>query len=299
MGSGYRPLEKIASRPDTDIVGVYVRPNPLVENPKKTYPFVNYIEELCQEKELNINQPKKMTPEIIKNITSKEYDFLVSCGYHLLIPEEIINKAKIAAVNIHPGKLPDYRGQSVIEWAMLNGEKEIYMTMHTITNKFDDGDILMEKPVSFKDTDNGNILQGKLYTAAAEILNSFLNNPEQFLTAKRKQETGGNYYHRIKDTDFKIDWNANPDKIKNLTRAMVYPRDGAYGYIDGEKIIIDKATPINLSQSFKNNPGEIIGISDSKIYVASKDKTVFEIPLEAIRNYFNIHDKITLGSLIK
>ena len=299
MGSGYRPLEKLSSRPDISITGVYIRPNPLIENPKKTYPFVNYIEELCQKKNLTIHQPEKMTPEVIENIISEEYDILVSCGYHLLIPEKVVNSARIAAINIHPGKLPEYRGQSVIEWAMLNGEDELYMTMHLITNKFDDGEILMETPVSFKDTDTGNILQGKLYTAAANMLDTFLDDPKKYLAAKRKQELGGNYYHRIKESDLKINWSENYQKIKNITRAMVYPRDGAYGYIGGEKIIIDKVLPLDSYNSLKTNtPGEILKINDSEIYIASKD-SVLSIPLDAIRNYFIIHDKIKLGEIIK
>lgn len=300
MGSGYRPLEKLINRPDTTIEAVYVRPNPLIENPKKAYPFVNYIEELCQKSNLKLNQPSKMTPEIIDDILSKEYDILVSCGYHLLIPEAIVNHAKIAAINIHPGKLPNYRGQSVIEWAMLNGEKELYMTMHQITNKFDEGEIILETAVSFKEKDNGNILQGKLYTTAAEMLNTFLDNPKQYLDNKKKQAPGGKYYHRIKDTDLRIDWSETPQKIHNLARAMTYPRDGAYGYIDEEKIIIDKAnlTSSPISNSLNKDYGKIINITDSEVEVISKE-AIISIPIESIRNYFNIEDKIKVGKIIK
>lgn len=51
------------------------------------------------------------------------------------------------AINIHNGKLPFYRGMMPTFWALLQGESEITITVHTMAEKLDAGSVLREYPV--------------------------------------------------------------------------------------------------------------------------------------------------------
>jgi methionyl-tRNA formyltransferase len=58
------------------------------------------------------------------------------------------------AINIHNGKLPFYRGMMPTFWAMLHGEPEITITVHTMAEKLDAGEVVAEYRVPIGPTDS-------------------------------------------------------------------------------------------------------------------------------------------------
>lgn len=47
-------------------------------------------------------------------------------------------------INIHNGKLPNYRGMMPTFWALLHDEPEVTITVHTMVEKLDAGEVLSE-----------------------------------------------------------------------------------------------------------------------------------------------------------
>ena len=52
--------------------------------------------------------------------------------------------------NCHAGYLPSYRGRSVLNWALINGEKFYGITFHQVNSYIDQGDILLQKNKNFR-----------------------------------------------------------------------------------------------------------------------------------------------------
>jgi methionyl-tRNA formyltransferase len=86
--------------------------------------------------------------EFAKN---NEYDFLVSVSWRHLIPPSVFQKARLGAINIHRGDLPKYAGAEPIKKALQNGEKEIYICSHHITENYDEGKVICKAshPVNY------------------------------------------------------------------------------------------------------------------------------------------------------
>ena len=68
-------------------------------------------------------------------------------------------------VNCHAGMLPKYRGRNVINWAIINGEKELGITVHFIDNKIDTGRWYLKK-IKILKSDDYNTLLNKCYKSA-------------------------------------------------------------------------------------------------------------------------------------
>lgn len=90
------------------------------------------------------------TPEKIRNndeflyeIRSFTVDYFVVVAYGKILPQDILNLPKKMCVNIHGSILPQYRGASPIQSALLHGEKETGVTIIRMTEGMDEGDILM------------------------------------------------------------------------------------------------------------------------------------------------------------
>ncbi len=74
-------------------------------------------------------------------------DAAISWLYSQLLLEEDINKYPAGILNMHGGKLPEYRGASVLQWAIANGETELGITWHQILGAVDSGPIWAETTI--------------------------------------------------------------------------------------------------------------------------------------------------------
>ncbi len=74
-------------------------------------------------------------------------DFIFSFRNYIIIPEKLLKKVNIAAINFHPGS-PKYRGIGCLNYAVLNKEKTYGVTAHLIDKKIDNGKILKIKKFS-------------------------------------------------------------------------------------------------------------------------------------------------------
>ena len=88
-------------------------------------------------------------------LTLDEYDLAVVAGFAYIFTEEEISRPKYGFINCHAGKLPEYRGGSPLNWAIINGEKRIHQCLIQMDSGIDTGDILYE--ASFKPGKNDTI----------------------------------------------------------------------------------------------------------------------------------------------
>ena len=70
----------------------------------------------------------------------------VSCIFPFRIPVITSSSANNKMINIHPGLLPENRGPNPYFWALANNLKN-GLTIHVITNKYDEGAILYRQKI--------------------------------------------------------------------------------------------------------------------------------------------------------
>ena len=58
----------------------------------------------------------------------KDIDMIFIHGYRYRITNDLINNDRFKIVNFHQSLLPDYGGRHPLNWAIINGEKEIGLT---------------------------------------------------------------------------------------------------------------------------------------------------------------------------
>ena len=78
---------------------------------------------------------------------------IYSFNYRRLLPRQILECASIGAFNLHPSKLPAYRGRAPINWVLVNGERETGVTLHYMVARADAGDIVGQETVAIEDRD--------------------------------------------------------------------------------------------------------------------------------------------------
>ena len=102
--------------------------------------------------------------------------FLLSGG---IIKNNILNIENLIVYNAHPGRLPRHRGLSSLEWSIIENYPTS-LTLHTLNNKIDEGDII--KIVDFKPKNNESINDFKKRminfkpTIFSEVIKNIKNN---------------------------------------------------------------------------------------------------------------------------
>ena len=86
-------------------------------------------------------------PLWVKRIRTLSPDILFSFYYRNLVRQPILDIPPAGCLNLHGSLLPKYRGRSPINWVLVNGEKETGVSLHYMTPRPDDGDIVGQKKI--------------------------------------------------------------------------------------------------------------------------------------------------------
>ena len=111
----------------------------------------------------------------IKFITDKNADILLSINVYQKISVETIQTAKVAALNVHFGLLPKFRGMSPHIWALAKNESFIGITVHQVVEKLDEGKIIQQDRIVVNANDSAFELCYRGCVAAQKTIDSALN----------------------------------------------------------------------------------------------------------------------------
>lgn len=93
--------------------------------------------------------------EGLQTLTAIEPDLLVSVGSPEIFEPQVLEAPGIAALNIHNGELPEYRGLFGTFWEVYEGEETGGVTLHHMVPEVDSGPIVRSEKVSL----DGNLFK--------------------------------------------------------------------------------------------------------------------------------------------
>jgi len=203
-------------------------------------------------------------PLWVEKIAALQPDFLFSFYYRDLISPAILDIPRIGCFNLHGSLLPEYRGRAPINWVLINGERETGVTLHYMTPRADDGDIVCQQSVAIADTDTAVSLNEKLVAAAGTMLDQCL--PElKAGTAPRvaQAHAEATYVGARTPDDGAIDWHQPATAIHNLVRAVSRPYPGAFTHRGQHKLTIWESQPTTAGDG--QAPGTVLAIDPLRI----------------------------------
>lgn len=194
-------------------------------------------------------------------------DVVLSINYLTIIPYQFINKFKYGILNAHFGDLPKYRGNACPNWAILNNEKNIFLTVHKMDKDLDSGDIVNK----YKFPINKNTYIGDFYKwVEKKTPKFFLKSINDVLNNKKLIKQRGKILRTFprKKEDSKIELNKGILWNYNLIRASSHPFDGTYCFLNNNlsmKIIVWKAEIVKPKYDILAIDGQIIDKNFEKL----------------------------------
>lgn len=101
-------------------------------------------------------------------------NWIVLAGYTQLLSAELVSEFKGRIVNTHPSLLPKYGGKGMygmrVHEAVLNHhEKETGVTVHIVTEEYDEGPIVAQKKVAVRPDDTPHTLAKRVQEIEKEL----------------------------------------------------------------------------------------------------------------------------------
>lgn len=248
---GVRCLEAILAEGRHEVVGVVVQPGKEHD--------LNNVAGVAQAHQLPIYAPAKVNASDFINLVHEEIqpDLAILSGYTQILREDIINAPHLGTINLHGGKLPDYRGAAPLNWQIVNGETQGGLCIMYVDEGIDTGDIIAQQyyDIGLDDT-IGTVLEKSLEIFPPLLLQVLAQIESGTAIRTSQNPLDGAYYTRRFPRDGLIDWqHMTAKQAYDLVRALSHPYPGAFTTLNGEKLIIWRA--MLLDQKIISVPGRV------------------------------------------
>lgn len=255
------------------VLGIVLRTNPTDAG----------LAALASERAIRVFKPANVNgPKFLEIVSQLNPDLNISVSYDQILRKPILASSKMGFINVHAGKLPYYRGRNVINWAIINGEKEIGITVHFVDEGIDTGDIIVQRtiPVSWTDT------YAEVLDKTVEIIPHAIKEALESISAgtaqKRPQShLPGTYFAKRSLGDEWLDWADSSLNIYNKIRAITKPGPGALTLCDNKKVVIWESKYHPDWPKYKATPGQVVGIVKNRgAVIKTGDSTVIVSKVE-------------------
>ena len=229
-----------------------------IENSKENHLISNNVND-----EDFIFQLKKLRPQIF-----------VVAGFPQIFKKCILEIPKRGILNLHAGKLPEYRGGSPLNWQMINGESEAWISIIQMDEGIDTGIVLGEVSFSINGSDNIVDLHNKANKLFPQLLFGILDKLDDgSIDTKIQDEKKAQYWHQRNDHDGKLEFDdMTSTEVDRMIRALTKPYPGSWGFYQGRIVrLFSSKIP---SISIKGNPGRILYLQGKGPYIICKDKAI-------------------------
>jgi methionyl-tRNA formyltransferase len=187
-------------------------------------------------------------------------DAIVISSFDRILPPSIL--ALSCFINVHYSLLPRYRGRANVNWAIINGESAVGISIHLVAPGLDSGNLLFQESVAIGPNETvtslydrlNEIQECELGAAVARAIGGDIGSPQN--------STAATYGCARVPDDGEIDWSRPTASIDRLVRALTKPFPGAFTHYDTRRLTIIRAEALSITRVYVGRvPGRVVGRS--------------------------------------
>ena len=122
-------------------------------------------------------------------------DLLVSVACPYILKEKLLSMPPLGCINVHHAPLPRYKGMMPTFWQMYHGEKEVGVTIHTMSARVDEGNALLQEQLPIVQGESLDALIRRTKRHGAHCMLKVLHQIAQQTQTRLSLESGpGSYF---------------------------------------------------------------------------------------------------------
>ena len=199
----------------------------------------------------------------------------ISANWLALIEQPVLDLFRLGVLNAHFGDLPRYRGNAVVNWAILNGESAVGACIHRMSGQLDAGPVLLRRHFALGPdtyvTDVYKWGETNMPKWFVEVLAGLAGGTIAAEQQSVDPGAGLRCYPR-RPEDSRIDWRQPVESVYRMVRASSHPFSGAFSTLEASsRVIIWTARPVDSRGPFLAIPGQVCYAIDDDPVIACAD----------------------------
>lgn len=255
-------LNFLVAHQDYDLQLVITNPDKATGRGRVVLP--NAVASWCDDHKVNVSKPKD-SQELASILDKERLDLLITVAYGHILKEELLNRPRYGAINLHYSLLPKYRGAAPVQHAILNGDQITGVTVFKLDAGMDSGPIYLQKETGIEPEETTGDLIARLNLVGVELIDQTLQLIIGGAQPKPQLETDVTFAPKFSKDDGQINWQSPAVDIFNQFRALGN-NPGVFTSLAGEKI---KISEIKMVLTELLAPGAFSVIDDS-LFVGTK-----------------------------
>ena len=200
----------------------------------------------------------------------KDCDLLLTIGYGVLLPAEILGLPHHGCLNLHFSLLPRWRGAAPVQRAIEAGDSLSGVTVFALDPGMDTGPIYLMQSIQIESSERSEELLERLSILGSSLTLDSLTLISDGFTPQAQSAQGVSIAPKFKKSDGQLDWSQSSEQIFNRYRALS-DNPGVWSMLADLRIKIDSLRPSYASDQLK--PGEIL-IDSEKFFVGTSTNVI-------------------------
>jgi methionyl-tRNA formyltransferase len=200
-------------------------------------------------------------------------DVFVTAAYGQILSDALLAIPKRATINIHPSKLPLYRGATPVPAALLDRLSKTAVTILFTVKKLDAGPLILSKDFDIHADESAGELTLRLFSESSLLLEDALSKlKDPTFAGVPQDDTQASYCKKIEKDDGLVAWDQSADHIYSRFRAFL-PWPGSWTVLSDRRVVIVK---MRLTQESSVLPSGSVewNKSTKSLYVHTKDRII-------------------------
>lgn len=205
-------------------------------------------------------------------------DVCISGGWSQIIDEDVLEIPREAFLGFHASRLPEGRGGAPVNWNIIRGAREQWISLFHYVPGVDAGDVVAQDCVPVEQRDDVATVFDALASKACQMLDAVREDLEsRDPDAEPQSLAEATYRPRRQPQDGLIDWNRDPVSQYDWVRAQTDPYPGAYTFVDDTKLSVLSAELHDGSIPTDAKPGEVLEVVSGEGFDVRSGDGVFRV----------------------
>lgn len=222
-----------------ELCGIISQPDRVQDRGRKL--VFSPVKEFALEHNIPIYQFEKISRDGVGIIKELNPDIMVTASYGQIISQEIIDIPKHGIINVHASLLPEFRGASPIQAAIMKGCEKTGVTIMKTEAGLDTGDIIITGELSIGENETAGELSKRLANLGSGLLLTALDRIEYGTVEYIKQShVDATITRRISKEEGRLVWDKSAYQLKCQILGQ-NPSPIAYTFLNGVCVKIYRA----------------------------------------------------------
>ena len=220
---------------------------------------------LAKELGLPILEAKSLKQEeTIAAIRAAQPDLLVVAAYGGFLPAALLHLCPFPPLNVHPSLLPRHRGPAPVSWSIVQGDKQVGVSIIFLEKEMDAGPILRQRAWDYQEPASAGEWEARLAVEGAADLLLAINELKIGLAAPVPQVSAlATVNPLLRKADGLVDFQRPAAELAALINGLD-PWPGSRTTLESKFLKLYRAVALPHENTADHVPGDVLGVDSDR-----------------------------------